>query len=60
MRPSEEIIAHIRRGIAAGHVDLEVAEELCARMEQTLFSALKMEGYVHEATKILEKTLSRQ
>ena len=60
MRPTDEIIAHIRRGVAVGFVDLEVAEELCARSEQILFSALKMEGYVHEASKVLEKLSKKQ
>ena len=60
MRTTEVIIAHIRRGIAAGFVDLEAAEELCARAEQILFSELKMEGYVHEASKILEKLSKKQ
>lgn len=59
MRTSEEIIAHVRRGIVAGKVDLKAAEELCARAEQILSSALKMETYVHDVTKILEKTLPK-
>lgn len=60
MRTTEAIIAHVRWGISAGHVDPDAAEELCARAEQTVFSALKMEGYVHEATKILEKIIAKQ